>query len=52
MDNLPDEKYNGHAVKGSAAGLLARVLMTQQKFSEAVPILQQIMNSGKFAFVK
>ncbi len=49
MNNLPDEKYNGHAVKGSAAALLARVLLTQQKFPEAVPILQQIMNSGKFA---
>jgi hypothetical protein len=49
MNNLPDEKYNGHAVKGSAAGLLARVLLTQQKFSAAVPVLQQIINSGKFA---
>jgi len=48
MNTLPDEKYNGHAVKGSAAGLLARVLMTQQKFGEAVPILQQIISSGKF----
>jgi hypothetical protein len=47
--NLPDDKYNGHAVKGSAQGIKARVLITQQKFSEAVPILQAIMTSGKFA---
>jgi hypothetical protein len=48
MSKLPDEKYNGHAVKGSAAGILARVLMTQQKYTEAVPVLQQIISSGKF----
>jgi hypothetical protein len=47
--NLPDEKYNGHAVKGSALGLKARVLITQQKWAEAVPVLQQIMTAGKFA---
>jgi starch-binding outer membrane protein, SusD/RagB family len=47
--NLLDDKYNGHAVKGSALGLKARVLITQQKFNEAVPLLQQVMSSGKFA---
>lgn len=47
--NLPDDKYNGHAVKGSALGIKGRVLITQQKWSEAVPVLQQIMTSGKFA---
>ena len=47
--NLPDEKYNGHAVKGSALGIKARVLVTQQKWAEAVTVLQQIMSSGKFA---
>jgi starch-binding outer membrane protein, SusD/RagB family len=47
--NLPDDKYNGHAVKGSALGLKARVLMTEQKWSDAVPLLQQVMSSGKFA---
>jgi hypothetical protein len=49
MNNLPDEKYSGHVVKGSAAGILARVLITQQKWTEAVPVLQQIITSGKFA---
>lgn len=47
--NLPDDKYNGHAVKGSALGIKARVLMTEQKMSDAVPVLQQVMTSGKFA---
>ena len=47
--NLPDEKYNSHAVKGSAQGIKARVLVTQQKWAEAVPLLQQITSSGKFA---
>lgn len=45
---LPDEKYTGHAVKGSAQGLKARVLITEKKFPEALPILQDIMASGKF----
>ncbi len=47
--NLTDDKYNGHAVKGSALGLKARVLLTEQKWNDALPLLQQVMNSGKFA---
>jgi starch-binding outer membrane protein, SusD/RagB family len=47
--NLPDDKYNGHAVKGSALGLKGRVLITEQKWADAVTVLQQVMNSGKFA---
>lgn len=48
--NLPDEKYNGHAVKGSAQGLKARVLITQQNWSAAADLCQQIMTgaAGKF----
>jgi len=46
--NLPDVKYNGHAVKGSAQGLKARVLITQQKWAAAVPLLQQVMTGNKF----
>jgi hypothetical protein len=47
--NLPDEKYNGHAVKGSAQGIKARVLITEQKWADAVTVLQQIMTAGKFS---
>jgi hypothetical protein len=48
--NLPDVKYNGHAVKGSAQGIKARVLLTQQKWADAATLLQQIMTNatGKF----
>lgn len=48
--NLPDVKYNGHAVKGSAMGIKARVLLTQQHWTDAAALLQQIMNAapGKF----
>lgn len=46
--NLPDDKYNGHAVKGSALGLKGRVLLTEKKWAEAVNALQQVINSGKF----
>jgi hypothetical protein len=47
--NLPDDKYNGHAVKGSALGLKGRVLLTQQKWADALTVLQQVINSNKFA---
>ncbi len=47
--NLPDERYTGRAVRGSAQGLKARVLLTQNRFADAVPVLQQIIGSGKFA---
>ena len=47
--NLPDTKYNGHAVKGSAQGLKGRVLLTQQKWADAVTVLQQVISGGKFA---
>lgn len=48
--NLPDIKYAGHAVKGSAQALKARVLLTQEKWSAAATLLQQIIStaSGKF----
>lgn len=48
--NLPDVKYNGHAVKGSAQGLKTRVLLTQQKWNAAATLAQQITASaaGKF----
>ncbi|WP_460761604.1 RagB/SusD family nutrient uptake outer membrane protein [Niabella terrae] len=51
MAHLPDVKYNGHAVRGSAMGIKARVLLTRQKWQEAVTLLEQLMSgsSGKFA---
>ncbi|MBL7742029.1 MAG: RagB/SusD family nutrient uptake outer membrane protein [Chitinophagaceae bacterium] len=48
--NLPDVKYNGHAVKGSAQGIKARVLLAQEKWADAAALCQQIMTNatGKF----
>lgn len=46
---LPDDAYTGHAVKGSAMGIKARVLMTEEKWSDAVTVLDQIMSSGNFS---
>lgn len=46
--NLPDDRYNGHAVKGSALALKGRVLLTQQRWAEAAAILQQVINSNRF----
>lgn len=48
---LPNTKYAGHAVKGSAQGIKARVLVTQQKWAQAVTVLEDLMSnsSGLFA---
>jgi len=50
IEHLPDTKYNGHAVKGSAMGIKARVLLTQERWNEAANLLQQIISNsgGKF----
>ena len=46
--NLPDEAYSGHAVRGSAQALKARVYLFQQKWSEAASTANQIITGGKF----
>lgn len=45
IEHLPDVKFSGHAVKGSAQALLARVLITQEKWSQAIPHLEALMDS-------
>jgi starch-binding outer membrane protein, SusD/RagB family len=47
--NLPDDKYNGRAVKGSALGMKGRVLITEKKWSAAVTVLEQVISSKKFS---
>ncbi|WP_345953848.1 RagB/SusD family nutrient uptake outer membrane protein [Mucilaginibacter sp. PAMB04168] len=47
--NLPDDRYTGHAVRGSAKGIKVRVLLTQQRWAEAAGLAQEIISSGKFA---
>lgn len=46
---LPDTEYTGRAVKGSAQGLLGKVLLTQEKWADAAVILKQIIDGGKFS---
>jgi hypothetical protein len=48
ISKLPDTKYTAHAVKGSAQGLLGRVLLTQKKWDVAATMLKQVMDGGNF----
>ena len=47
--NLPNTAYSGHAVKGSAMGLKARVLLYEQNWVDAAALAKQIMDGGKFS---
>lgn len=49
IENLPAEEYRGHAVKGSAEALLGRVLITQEKWAEALVPLNNVISSGIFS---
>src|SRR5690606_21462619 len=48
--NLPDVAYtDGHAVKGSAQALKARVLLYNERWSEAADVANQVITGGKFS---
>lgn len=47
--HLPAEAYAGHAVKGSAQGIKARVYMTQQNWSAARTLLEGIISDNIFS---
>lgn len=48
--NLPDKTYSsGHAVKGSAMTLKAKVLLHNQRWQESAEIADQIIRDGKFS---
>ncbi len=49
ISSLPDVSYAGHAVKGSAMAIKARVLLYEKKWAEAAGFAQQIISSGKFS---
>jgi len=54
IDNLPTTKFPnepGRATKYSAEAIKAHVLMAQNKFSAAKPLLDDIINSAKFSLV-
>lgn len=47
--NLPDNSYNGNAVKGSAQALQARVYLTEQNWAKAVELSNAVITGGKFS---
>jgi len=46
---LPDVSFNGHAVKGSALALEARVYLYNQQWSQCAALCQQVIQSGTFS---
>ncbi|MFV0607060.1 MAG: RagB/SusD family nutrient uptake outer membrane protein [Niabella sp.] len=46
--NLPNTRYSGHAVRGSAQALKGKVLLFEKKWSEAATLLKQIIDGGIF----
>ena len=54
IDNLPTTKYNneaGRATKYAAEAVKAQAHMYQKEYSQAKPLLDDIINSGKFSLV-
>ena len=49
IEHLPKALFDGHAVKGSAQGIKARVYLTQQNWSAARTILEEIISDNIFA---
>lgn len=47
--NLPNEMYEGHAVKASAQALKARVYLFQENWSKVVELTASIMQDNKFS---
>jgi hypothetical protein len=55
MDSLSDTPYGnavGRATKYTAMALLAKAFMFQKKFTQAKPLLEAIIGSGKYKLVK
>jgi len=50
IDNLPMKGAtgDGHATKGAAQALLAKVYMYQQKWPEVLTLTNEVINSGKY----
>tara|TARA_R110002050_G_scaffold295515_3_gene454445 strand:- start:12443 stop:13939 length:1497 start_codon:yes stop_codon:yes gene_type:complete len=46
---LPDDIYDGHAVKGSALSLKAKILLHQEKWVEAAETANLVIQSGTFS---
>ena len=46
--NLPDVAYNGHAVKGSAQALQAKVYLAEKNWPKAVEFANAVITGGKY----
>lgn len=46
--HLPNTQYSGHAVKGSALALKAKVLLHNERWSEAAEAANQVISDGVF----
>lgn len=46
---LPEAAYTGHAVKGSALALKAKILMHNEKWQQAADAADLVIQSGKFS---
>lgn len=49
ISKLPNTAYAGHAVKGSAQGLKTRILLYEEKWSEAAAAAKEIMDGAVFS---
>ena len=51
ISNLPEINNPGRPGQGAAEALLAKVLLTQGRFGDALPLLESVVNSGVYALV-
>ncbi|MDR1098418.1 MAG: RagB/SusD family nutrient uptake outer membrane protein [Tannerella sp.] len=49
IEKLPNEKYTGHAVKGSALALKTKVLLFNEHWAEAIVTAKQLIDSSVFS---
>lgn len=49
IGSLPNTTYNGHAVKGTALGLKAKVLLHNGRWKEAADVAGQVISDGRFS---
>lgn len=49
IENLPDEPYSGHAVKGSALALRARVALYESDWASAAKYAKEVMDLNTFS---
>lgn len=49
INGLPNNAYNGHAVKGSALALKAKVLLHNEQWGPAAAAAKQVIDDGKFS---